>query len=649
MRRTERVVRCAEPKRGEAAAEPKPSSRWPFLRFVRTIAFFGFGRRSAKKDESSSVAPAIEVIFSADGSTPDSAQGAIMVAGATGGVGRRVVSQLLKRGDRVRALVRDDKKARELLLDATTTSGAAPGASLELVLGDVTQPKTLDPQAFAGVSSVVACTACKVAPKEGDTVDRAKYYQGTHDESAQRLDTRDTDPPPTPHRPPSPLPDAGIKFFDPEIVGDSPETVDFGGVRNLLAAACPNIELAMAGFAEGPVVCGSDAPPLAWGALDDVVMGGVSSSGMEAETPGPGGAGLVFRGCVSEQNNGGFASARTKNVDPPIDLGACSGLALRVRLDLPEDGGIGGAGAPTKRRFKCLLRTDAGFDAAAYSASFDVSPSAQWQQVVLPFDDFRCVFRAKTLTQGDDGFVPLDASKVKSLQVMLSKFEYDGDLSPHFAPGPFALSIDRIAGVLPSSKESEGGTGDGRAGARFVYVSSGGVTRVDRPGIDVDKEPPAVKMNAMLGGILTYKLKAEDAVRSCGVPFCVVRPCALTEEPGGMPLVSDQGDTLKGKVSREDVAALCIAALHRSDAEDVTFEVGSTVPFSQPWEGDLEEWGRGEERWDDLLSGIRQGVTGKTVNGVYTGRGREDGSGEEGEATLGGEKAPSMEEKTFEF
>ena len=61
------------------------------------------------------------------------------------------------------------------------------------------------------------------------------------------------------------------------------------------------------------------------------------------------------------------------------------------------------------------------------------------------------------------------------------------------------------------------------------------------------------------------------------------------------------------------------------------------------------EWGRGEERWDDLLSGIRQGVTGKTVNGVYTGRGREDGSGEEGEATLGGEKAPSMEEKTFEF
>jgi len=29
----------------------------------------------------------------------------------------------------------------------------------------------------------------------------------------------------------------GIKFYDPEIVGDTPETVELVGVRNLLAAA----------------------------------------------------------------------------------------------------------------------------------------------------------------------------------------------------------------------------------------------------------------------------------------------------------------------------------------------------------------------------------------------------------------------------
>ena len=49
-------------------------------------------------------------------------------------------------------------------------------------------------------------------------------------------------------------------------------------------------------------------------------------------------------------------------------------------------------------------------------------------------------------------------------------------------------------------------------------------------------------MNDELGGIMTYKLKAEDAVRSAGVPFVVVLPTALTEEPAGAPLEFDQGE-----------------------------------------------------------------------------------------------------------
>ena len=86
---------------------------------------------------------------------------------------------------------------------------------------------------------------------------------------------------------------------------------------------------------------------------------------------------------------------------------------------------------------------------------------------------------------------------------------------------------------------------------RFVLVSSAGVTRPNRPGINMDEEPPAVKLNDALGGILTYKLAAEDELRSSGVPFAIVRPVALTEEPAGMPLRLDQGDTVRGKVSRE--------------------------------------------------------------------------------------------------
>lgn len=39
--------------------------------------------------------------------------------------------------------------------------------------------------------------------------------------------------------------------------------------------------------------------------------------------------------------------------------------------------------------------------------------------------------------------------------------------------------------------------------------------------------------------------QGEDEVRRSGVPYAVVRPCALTEEPAGADLVISQGDTIK--------------------------------------------------------------------------------------------------------
>lgn len=54
-----------------------------------------------------------------------------------------------------------------------------------------------------------------------------------------------------------------------------------------------------------------------------------------------------------------------------------------------------------------------------------------------------------------------------------------------------------------------------------------------------------MKLNDALGGLLTYKLAGEDALRGSGLPAVVVRPCALTEEPAGAPLEIDQGDVIK--------------------------------------------------------------------------------------------------------
>lgn len=57
-------------------------------------------------------------------------------------------------------------------------------------------------------------------------------------------------------------------------------------------------------------------------------------------------------------------------------------------------------------------------------------------------------------------------------------------------------------------------------------------------------------MNDMLSYLLTYKLKGEDVVRDSGIPATIIRPCALTEEPAGAPMIVSQGDNIKGKISR---------------------------------------------------------------------------------------------------
>jgi hypothetical protein len=94
---------------------------------------------------------------------------AVLVTGATGGVGSRVVARLLAKGRRVRALVRDVAKARTQLAGLH----AAPGAVLEVIAADVTQPATLRPELFAHVRSVVSCMGCIARPKDAKDEDDA--------------------------------------------------------------------------------------------------------------------------------------------------------------------------------------------------------------------------------------------------------------------------------------------------------------------------------------------------------------------------------------------------------------------------------------------------------------------------------------------
>ena len=509
---------------------------WDVGRFLKTLSFFDQlpspGKLFAFLIEKLSGSSPTEAVKSMDTS------GIVLVAGATGGVGRRVVDLLQKNGRQVRVLVRNEEKARKML-----------GEDVDLIVGDITKASTLLPEYFKGVKMVINAVSVIVGPKEGDTPDRAKYSQG-------------------------------IKFFEPEIKGDSPEMVEFIGMKNLISAVKESV-----GLRSGKLVFGFEdnlSRELPWGALDDVVMGGVSASAFEINPSGgengrPAG---IFRGFVSTANNGGFASVRTKNFSIPEDLSAYDGLELRIKGD--------------GRRYKFMLRTSRDWDTVAYTTGFDTVKD-QWQSVRLPFSSLRPIFRARTVFDAQ----PFNPGDIISLQLMFSKFEYDGKLNPTFVEGPFQLPISTIRAYIKEPITP-----------RFVHVSSAGVTRPDRPGLDLSKQPPAVRLNKELDFILTYKLKGEDLIRESGIPYTIVRPCALTEEPAGADLIFDQGDNITGKISREEIARICIAALESPYARDKTFEVKSVIPFSEPYTVDPEN-PPPEKDYNVYFQTLKDGITGK--------------------------------------
>ncbi|AFY94087.1 CIA30 family protein [Chamaesiphon minutus] len=157
-----------------------------------------------------------------------------------------------------------------------------------------------------------------------------------------------------------------------------------------------------------------------WGAVDDVVMGGVSESGIGMR------AGVaVFSGNVSTDNSGGFASVRTRNLDPSLNLSNYQGIELKVKGD--------------GQRYKIFLRTEEKWDGVGYAHSFDTIAN-EWMTIQVPFKGLVPIFRAKTVPNA-----PLDTTQICSFQLMLSKFEYDRALNPRFTPGLFSLEIESIA------------------------------------------------------------------------------------------------------------------------------------------------------------------------------------------------------------
>ncbi len=158
-----------------------------------------------------------------------------------------------------------------------------------------------------------------------------------------------------------------------------------------------------------------------WGAVDDVVMGGVSESGIRVAE-----GYALFSGNVSTENSGGFASVRNRNFNPSLNLSNYRGIELRIKGD--------------GQRYKFFVRTEETWDGVGYAYSFDTIAD-EWLTIQIPFQDLVPIFRAKTVSNAQ----PIETNRICSFQLMLSKFEYNRALNPRFTPGRFSLQIAAIS------------------------------------------------------------------------------------------------------------------------------------------------------------------------------------------------------------
>ncbi|PSC71557.1 nadh:ubiquinone oxidoreductase complex i intermediate-associated 30 [Micractinium conductrix] len=281
---------------------------------------------------------------------PPLRENAVLVFGATGRMGRVLVDSLLAQGRTVIAATRSADCARDVLgkegptgtvvaFNAASAARSAGGAGGNGILFiepgvDITNPDTLTPEIFKGVTQVVT----SVGAVFGKTADGKMGY----------LDDM------------------------------TPERVDAQGMANVAAAAAKYLPRA-ARETEEVLSMRSAEDIQRWQRLDDVIMGGQSESGLAAAEDG---SGAVWRGDLIIEG-GGFCGARTFPAD--LDLSAYDGICLRVKGD----------GQTFKLNIKTDMQIEKPED--TYQETFETQANGDWTTVHLPWHSFVLVKRARSV------------------------------------------------------------------------------------------------------------------------------------------------------------------------------------------------------------------------------------------------------------
>ena len=153
-----------------------------------------------------------------------------------------------------------------------------------------------------------------------------------------------------------------------------------------------------------------------WQAVNDNVMGGVSDGRFRITADKT----LEFSGRLSLENNGGFASVRTKPTD--LEINAGDTIVVRVKGD--------------GREYVLNIYTKSRRMAFSYRAPLPTTKD-EWTEVSVPLDEFIPTAFGRRV----QGLGPVEPDQINSLGFMLSDKK----------PGPFRLEVDWVK-ITPAQK-----------------------------------------------------------------------------------------------------------------------------------------------------------------------------------------------------
>lgn len=132
-----------------------------------------------------------------------------------------------------------------------------------------------------------------------------------------------------------------------------------------------------------------------WLIINDGVMGGLSNSNFALSNHHT----AIFSGVLRLENNGGFASTRSKAMQ--LQLDGFKGIQVRVKGD--------------GNKYQFRIRTNNQMDGVAYRYHFETIKN-QWQTITIPFIQCIPVFRGQILRNLED----IKPNKIQQMGILIS-------------------------------------------------------------------------------------------------------------------------------------------------------------------------------------------------------------------------------------